>query len=70
MSRTYGENIMFDHLDNINSQEHLKDLYREAANERLARSVTNENNVLNTARKVLGENLVKIGQQLLNDKQR
>ena len=61
---------MFDHLDNINSQEHLKDLYREAENERLARSVINENTVLNTARKVLGENLVKIGQQLLNDKQR
>ena len=62
---------MFDHLDNINSQEHLKDLYREAENERLARSVpANENTALNTARKVLGESLVKIGQQLLNDKQR
>ena len=61
---------MNDYLGNINSQEHLKDLYREAENERLARSVNNENTVLNTARKVLGENLVKIGQQLLNDKQR
>ena len=62
---------MFDHLDKINSKEHLNDLRREAENERLARTVaTNENNVLNTARKVLGDNLVKIGQQLLNDKQR
>jgi hypothetical protein len=62
---------MIDHLDRINSEEHLNDLRREADNERLARSAaSNENDMLNKARKVLGESLVKVGQQLLSEKQR
>jgi hypothetical protein len=62
---------MMDHLDHIAIEQRLKDIQREAANERLARSIaTNENDLLRSARNVVGRGLVAIGQQLLNEKQR
>jgi hypothetical protein len=62
---------MMDHLDHIAIEQRLKDIQREAANEHLARSVaSNENDLLRSARNVVGRGLVAIGQQLLNEKQR
>jgi hypothetical protein len=62
---------MMDRLDQIAIEDHLNEMRREAANERLARSVaTNENDLLRSARNVVGRGLVAIGQQLLNEKQR
>lgn len=63
--------MMMNHLDQISIDERLKELRREAENERLARSVaSNENDLLRSARNVVGRGLVAIGQQLLNEKQR
>ena len=49
----------------IYNSEHAKDLYREAENERLARSVPNKNGAFKNARKALGRGLVNFGQNLL-----
>ena len=61
---------MMDRLDQIAIEDRLNEMRREAANERLARSVANENDLLRSARNVVGHGLVAIGQQLLNEKQR
>jgi hypothetical protein len=61
---------MMDHLDQIAIEQRLKDMRREAENERLVRSVANENDMLRNARNAVGRSLVTLGQQLLNEKQR
>jgi hypothetical protein len=62
---------MMDRLDQIAIEDSLNEMRREATNERLARSVaSNENDLLRSARNVVGRGLVAIGQQLLNEKQR
>ena len=62
---------MMDHLDQIAIDDRIKELHRQAENERLARSVAaNENDLLRNARNVVGRSLVALGQQLLNEKQR
>jgi hypothetical protein len=62
---------MIDYNQHLANIERMKDLRRNAENERLARSVAkNDSDLLNAARNVLGRSLVRIGQQLLKDKQR
>jgi hypothetical protein len=62
---------MFDHKQHLVNQERLKDLQREAENERLARSAArNDNDLLKAVRNVVGNSLVKVGQQMLDEKQR
>jgi hypothetical protein len=62
---------MMDRLDQSAIEDRLNEMRREAENVRLARSVaTNENDLLRSARNVVGRGLVAIGQQLLNEKQR
>jgi hypothetical protein len=61
---------MMDRLDQIFIEDRLNEMRREAENVRLARSVANENDLLRSARNVVGRGLVTIGQQLLNEKQR
>lgn len=51
--------------------EYAKDLYREAENERLVRSVRNkDNSLMGNARKALGHGLVAVGHHLLDGKRR
>lgn len=51
--------------------EYAKNLYREAENERLVRSVRNkDNSLVSNARKALGQGLVAVGHHLLNEKRR
>jgi hypothetical protein len=62
---------MMDRLDQIAIEDRLNEMRREAENVRLARSVAaNENDLLRSARNVVGRGLVAIGQQLLSEKQR
>jgi hypothetical protein len=58
-------NIMYEVNMQVYNSEHAKDLYREAENERLARSVRNENGAFKNARKALGNGLINFGQSLL-----
>lgn len=56
-------NVMNDYKLQIHHDEHAKDLYREAENERLARSIRHQRNgVLKNARKAL----ISARQNLLN----
>jgi|GEM_PF-5004825 len=56
-------------VDVLIRSELNKDLQREAANERLAREARGHNsNMLKNARKALGQGLVQVGQQLLNER--
>lgn len=62
---------MYDHNHYLVNQERLKDMQREAENERFARTASrNDNDLLKAVRNVLGNNLVKVGQQMLDEPQR
>jgi hypothetical protein len=59
---------MIDHMLRIVNEERMKDLRREADNERLAHKVAdNENDVLRNVRNIVGRSLVAVGKQLLDD---
>ena len=49
------------------SVEHLQDLQREAANERLANEVRKPNAIVRKARQSLGRGLVNVGHSLLGE---
>ena len=62
---------MYDHNHYLANQERLKDMQREAENERFARTVTkNDNDLLKAVRNVVCNSLVKVGQQMLDEAQR
>lgn len=62
---------MIDYNEHLVNVERLKDLRRDAENERLARSAAkSDNDLMAAARNVLGHSLVRAGQQLLKEKQR
>lgn len=57
---------MNEHYLQLNHEAHAKDLYREAENERLARSAArNPNKGLLNARQALGRGLFAVGESLL-----
>ena len=48
--------------------EQNTDMLREAQNERLARGLSERNNMLKNARQALGRGLVQAGQQILKER--
>ena len=53
------------------SEERIKEMYRTAENERLARKYANKDpNILQETRQLLGRSLVSAGKKLLDEKQK